>query len=58
MPVFEKDSTMNVIRRLVSFAALLSPLLVHAAAVPAVGSAAPEFSLRDQGGKTWRLAGS
>jgi len=48
---------MNVIRRLVSFAALLSPFLVHAAAVPAVGSAAPEFSLQDQSGKTWRLAG-
>jgi len=55
MPAFEKDSSMNVIRRMVLFAALLSPFLVYAAPLPAVGSVAPEFSLQDQSGKTWRL---
>lgn len=47
---------MKIIRALMLFAAMLSPLLVKAAPLPAVGSAAPEFSLPDQNGKTWRLA--
>ncbi|MCX7173153.1 MAG: peroxiredoxin [Proteobacteria bacterium] len=47
---------MKIIRALMLFAAMLSPLLVKAAPLPSVGSAAPEFSLPDQNGKTWRLA--
>ncbi|MFA6314718.1 MAG: peroxiredoxin [Sterolibacterium sp.] len=47
---------MNIVRRLMLLASLLSPLLGHAAPLPATGSVAPEFSLPDQNGKTWRLA--
>lgn len=46
----------HLIRKAVTFAALLWVSLTHAAAVPAVGSAAPDFSMKDQNGKTWRLA--
>ena len=47
---------MNMLRKLMLFAAMLGPLWVQAAPLPLVGSVAPEFALPDQNGKTWRLA--
>ena len=46
---------MKLSYRLVLFATLLCPFLVRAAPLPAVGSTAPGFSLRDQNEKLWRL---
>ena len=51
MSVFGRDLSMMLMRKVLLLAALLYPQFVQAAPLPAVGSAAPEFSLKDQNGK-------